>query len=388
MPGFDVFDLLGPVRTCCNEDYGNEVKEERVKSELPIDTSVDILDLPRISLSPPFEVLSVILNLLMKGEETNFGMQETVPVAGVEEFLREKNISPLYLEKALEWLRGQSSILGTENKLIEVRELSSRKQELIGYLTTIVSSPLEHITKRSQRELILDMASQVIGESSGRTSRSGFIRNIVIPGWESEKVRVKEPSITEDNIGMKTWGSALILAEKLVKRHEELLAEPILELGSGTGLIGIVCRKLGYEDLCATDLPPIVENLKENYRLNGLADAESSCKVLDWSDPSSFIKENGAGRFRTVILSDPIYSEQHPYWIRSVVELFLQNNDPEARILIQLPIRDRFEKTRGTLWRLLHELGLEIVKSEDDSGYDDFGEYRFIFREYRHKLMY
>ena len=96
-------------------------------------------------------------------------------------------------------------------------------------------------------------------------------RTFVIPASETSselKIDIREPGIVEDNLGLKTWGTAHALAkilEEIGKKyfyhllHIDTNAQRItmhngydfarvksrvLELGAGTGLVGIVASKL------------------------------------------------------------------------------------------------------------------------------------------------
>ena len=102
---------------------------------------------------------------------------------------------------------------------------------------------------------------------------------------------IREPSLTgHDAIGLKTWGSSYALANLLpqfssgpvlshllspVHRHQEeggggRKAGPVrmLELGSGTGLLGLAAACFWQADIVLTDLPAILPNLEHNAELN------------------------------------------------------------------------------------------------------------------------
>lgn len=61
----------------------------------------------------------------------------------------------------------------------------------------------------------------------------------------------------------------------------------ILELGSGTGLLGLTAAMLWNKPTVLTDLPDIVPNLDVNLKRNGFgqtSESMASAEVLDWSD--------------------------------------------------------------------------------------------------------
>jgi predicted nicotinamide N-methyase len=57
----------------------------------------------------------------------------------------------------------------------------------------------------------------------------------------------------------------------------------VLELGSGTGLCGILAAKLGARELVLTDLPELLPLLRRNAELNGVSEVTSAV-ALDWRD--------------------------------------------------------------------------------------------------------
>ena len=78
------------------------------------------------------------------------------------------------------------------------------------------------------------------------------------------ELTIREPPLTGDSLGLKTWGSSYVLAQhlphigstSLFRLFDESLGQPpppVLELGSGTGLLGLaaaandvdVCGNLG-----------------------------------------------------------------------------------------------------------------------------------------------
>ena len=58
------------------------------------------------------------------------------------------------------------------------------------------------------------------------------------------------------------------------------------------------------------------------------------------------------------MLSDPIYSSKHPYWVVNMINKFLDMDDSNSRVLIQIPLRPKFEEERQLLWDLLNKMGI------------------------------
>ncbi|KAK0498436.1 putative methyltransferase-domain-containing protein [Armillaria luteobubalina] len=80
------------------------------------------------------------------------------------------------------------------------------------------------------------------------------------------------------------WPAGQILSNYLVQRDRSLLQDKtVLELGSGTGLVGIVAASLGAR-VWVTDQAPLLDIMRQNVLRNHLT---SSCTVaeLNWGEP-------------------------------------------------------------------------------------------------------
>ncbi|MFO0870961.1 MAG: methyltransferase domain-containing protein [Pirellulales bacterium] len=94
------------------------------------------------------------------------------------------------------------------------------------------------------------------------------------------------------------WSAALPLAE-LVARRSRPAAFPVLELGCGIGLAGLVACGQGDAVTFSDLVPEAVELALENARRNGCAERATG-RVIDWCQPP-------AERFPWIIASDVLY---------------------------------------------------------------------------------
>ncbi|KAK9469252.1 putative methyltransferase-domain-containing protein [Lipomyces arxii] len=256
----------------------------------------------------------------------------------------------------------------------------------IDWVIRLVSSGLEWIGDDDLREQIWDSASKRIAERCGRTAAPSMAREFYIDGLSSS-IELYEPSLTADSLGLKTWGSSLLLAQRFAKQHESVILgtdRQILELGSGTGLVGIVLGMLGYSVLM-TDLNEIVPNLQHNLQLNSLKSEtkndlqDVTAEVLDWMHIENSETYIRGDKFATIVLSDPIYSSAHPPMIANVVKTFLEYENICARVIVQIPIREKFADVRALFWQALSDAGLCLCAFEQEVGRDDFGEGFFLW---------
>jgi Predicted methyltransferase len=97
--------------------------------------------------------------------------------------------------------------------------------------------------------------------------------------YEPFSLVIREPPLVGDFLGFKTWGSSYALAQLLhdfaVGPLEHLFRpgvmstpEEVLELGSGTGLLGLAAACIWRARVTLTDLPNIIPNLAHNVSLN------------------------------------------------------------------------------------------------------------------------
>lgn len=381
-----------------NNYYSDVVSDLNEDHLIPL----HVFDLPMLKLKPPSHVLLLILKLLAMNQVWNFEQDQEDKGDPMTVF-KEKQVDLSKIEEALVWLLANCPRFDSVLKLSMIPNLSIALKQTTSYnewLTKIISTDLNWISNEDDATKIIREASLRLSENCGRTAQPELVRKIKLQNMNKlgrDYVKLKEPSLTSDNLGLKTWGSSLVLGQRLINQPEELkLKEPILELGSGTGLIGIICLLLGYKNIYVTDLAPIIPNLKENILVNNLdVDNENNnnsidtdmnselnmnmhIEVLDWTDPTDFINKYPNVKFNTIILSDPIYSPDHPELIANVLKRFV---NPDVNVLIQVPLRKNYEDIRQKLWELLKEL-LTETHNELQVGQDEFGDTKYCFKRF------
>lgn len=158
--------------------------------------------------------------------------------------------------------------------------LSQQRGEVTRYLSTVVCNDLDWIESEEDKETVWQMASRRISERCGRGAMGDIVRTWQFDGdAESFELAIKEPGMTEATLGLKTWGSSYVLAQHLGKLgstslfrlFDESLGQPtptVLELGSGTGLLGLAAAVIWKTNVFLSDLPKVVGNLKDNAERN------------------------------------------------------------------------------------------------------------------------
>ncbi|KAF5388323.1 hypothetical protein D9615_000114 [Tricholomella constricta] len=81
------------------------------------------------------------------------------------------------------------------------------------------------------------------------------------------------------------WPAGEVLASFLAKQGAAYVrGRTILELGSGTGLVGLVAAKLGGTTVCITDQAMLLDIMRRNVRANALQDSVRVAE-LNWGTP-------------------------------------------------------------------------------------------------------
>ncbi|KAL4795715.1 VPS28 protein-domain-containing protein [Aspergillus venezuelensis] len=265
---------------------------------------------------------------------------------------------------------------------------------LTRYLTSIIASPLLWLETDELREAIWDAASARLSERSGRTAMPAMSRVFSVPTSSGEEytLTLHEPSLTADNLGMKTWVSSYLLSRRLntiLEAAPRLVPSSIttptpdsshtlraLELGAGTGLVGLSFAALQGKNakIHLTDLPEIVPNLSHNAALNvellNRTEASVTTGVLDWSvtpDPPPSADE----QYDFILAADPLYSPEHPRLLTDTIAVWLSRG-LDARVVLEMPLRDAYLPQVQDLWDRMAKMGLVVVEEGQETGYDDW----------------
>lgn len=305
------------------------------------------------------------------------------------------------------------------------RKIKINEVGVPSFLTSIVGSLLSWIHE-DRREEIWEAASKRLSERCGRTgellalcssARAAILvialkngtpaipsvsRTFVIPdpfAKSSHSVSLHEPSLTSDNLGHKTWLASYLLAKRLpfLRHHLPQLhsfselrglskasapaIEPfkILELGAGTGLVGItVAAVFPSASVHLTDLPAITPNLEDNVSHNIYSDSYSdesrkvTVGVLDWSDLPSEVEKAGTLRqYDLIIAADPLYSPLHPRLLVNTIALFLKTGR-NARVIVELPLREVYAFEVDDFRKRMNEAGFNLVEDGKEVGIEDW----------------
>lgn len=142
-------------------------------------------------------------------------------------------------------------------------------------------------------------------------------------------------SATEEGTARWVWPGALATANWLCERGVEwILGKHVVELGAGTGLLGLVASRLGAKSVTLTDLPselPLLQlNVEKNYgppkKQNDGTTVASPCSVkpLRWGDVSAI---------ETLLVENTNSNEQNAFDVMLCCDLLYHNDDDAQRAL-------------------------------------------------------
>jgi ribosomal protein L11 methyltransferase len=155
--------------------------------------------------------------------------------------------------------RGESLILRSEERLDGlIEELGEYVKALEEIFDTKVDLKIK-VSEKSNKDWIKAYQESIKPIEIGKF----YIR----PSWYEKKEGkidiVIDPALAFGSGHHETTRSCVRAIEKYVKKGDK-----VLDVGCGSGILGIVASKLGAEvDLCDTD-PLAVESAKENFKLN------------------------------------------------------------------------------------------------------------------------
>ncbi|KAI0107727.1 putative methyltransferase-domain-containing protein [Nemania sp. FL0031] len=266
------------------------------------------------------------------------------------------------------------------------------RRDVMSYLASIVSNSLQWIKDDDHKEIIWEEASRCLSQRCGRAGMGEITRkwpfqNRAIPF----ELVIREPPITGDSLGHKTWGSSFLMAQLIdgltTGSLAHLLASGrresvrVLELGSGTGLLGIAAAAMWQANVILSDLPDIMPNLDHNIEQNRATVERLGGKVssgtLTWGcetkNGTIFSHEN---QFNVILVADGIYDDDHPALLSLAIHRQLLDN-LESRAVVMVPIRDQIAKGLITQFRsYMSDSALSLVVLEEHilTGQDDWGD--------------
>lgn len=174
-----------------------------------------------------------------------------------------------------------------------------------------------------------------------------------------------------DVTGFRVWESAPLAIAHLERRRASIVCgRSVIELGAGTGAVGLSAAALGAKHVVLSDADSVVtlaagpgereersrlESLAENARLNGERAAAVSVAPCRWGDAAHLA--DLAGRwpegFDTVVASDVLYSPRSYAALGATIRALA---GADATVVLAFPERHGGEARRGATARAVGPL--------------------------------
>lgn len=105
----------------------------------------------------------------------------------------------------------------------------------------------------------------------------------------------------------RTWPSSLALAQWLCDHPQAVRGQRVVELGAGTGLVGIVCAALGA-DVTLTDMPDALELCERNCARSPYA-SHLRVRACTWGNSTHLAALLADGAFDSVVCCETVYQQ-------------------------------------------------------------------------------
>lgn len=182
--------------------------------------------------------------------------------------------------------------------------------------------------------------------------------------------------------GTCVWDASVALAKVLERNQFLVEGRNVLEIGAGRGLCGICAALLGAASVVITDLPYVLEPIREELALNGLQRAPDDGSLeaqnepvvvvaeLDWRRPEDFLRSTeGQKPFDLLLASDVIWMPELVEPLVTALRAILEQNPKAELVLVHttrlLSVEEAFFERMAAQgfrieWKLAGEDGLPI----------------------------
>ncbi|TPX59217.1 hypothetical protein PhCBS80983_g02574 [Powellomyces hirtus] len=284
-------------------------------------------------------------------------------------------------------LNPHQSVATTQHATTELRTRCS--PWLVKVLAVLTEEEEEEEEGGVDAERTVTLAAELLSILAGRAAMTAVEREWVFEN--AGELSVREMGFGDAGLGFQTWGAGVVLARLLDSGSLPLNnASRVLELGSGTGLAGLVCARIGQEAAAkrSTDFritmtdydSTVLSNLVHNAASNDLTTTVAVHK-LDWTDGVMWDSHpTQQQEYPLIIASDCAYDISHARHIPRVVDSYLAKHTPHARFWCVLPVRNRFDGELEAFVKAMRASS-QLVKVADQCRtivYDDDVEYRVL----------
>jgi len=192
------------------------------------------------------------------------------------------------------------------------------------------------------------------------------------------RIKIRELPMADGvhaSTGCQLWNASVELAKELLRRQQLIKDKRVLEVGTGCGLLGIVCARLAKSTLLTDCDEEVVRNCQHNLENNlaawssktGEPMRKAYAKCLDWKDASEKAW-NLAERAEVIVASDVIYG----HWGETVGQAFINMLSPGGLIMLAVS-----EDRRSGLAGFQATMNKANYRIEETKVQSSAGQFRF-----------
>lgn len=260
------------------------------------------------------------------------------------------------------------------------------RQFAVRWLTNFIARAEELLADLDEdlRQRFIDEASYILASFSSATDAEeeddggAIVRDFRFSVVAQDDIQVQltdgTPATGSDHtdVGLQSWGASIVVSDLMCSNPakfglsvQQLGDAPrIVELGAGTGLVGITMAKLlpridvRRAVIIATDYhPAVLDNLRDNVAANfpdAADDAPVQACLLDWAAPCLDAPLHEPADM--LVATDVVYAPEHAVWLRDCAARMLA---PDGVFWLVASVRPngRFEGVTDTVEAAFAECG-------------------------------
>lgn len=150
-------------------------------------------------------------------------------------------------------------------------------------------------------------------------------------------LRLSQNRSQGSSTGWLVWPVAIDLCKYLMSQPELVKDKKVLELGAGTGAVGITCGLIGSNSVCISDLPECIPILNANLKSNlALVSPRTKMSVdtVRWGNKADIdlaVKDHGG--FDAIVGSDIIFHQPEEV-LSALVRTICEASNFATKVLI------------------------------------------------------
>jgi predicted nicotinamide N-methyase len=138
--------------------------------------------------------------------------------------------------------------------------------------------------------------------------------------------------------GQKMWCGSITVIDYVLRNRDVIKDRTVVELGAGTGVLGMICSKIGCSKVILTDNDPrSITHMKQDCLHNTV---EAEVKVLDWFSPEIDSLELGEGESLTelrIVAGDVLYKRVLLQPFFATTRILLEGRSQSSMLLCHVP---------------------------------------------------